>query len=119
MADDPFKLRDAAKHFLADDIYERVKHFPKWEKFVMSQTLRQEGLALVVSANHQNHQRGAARLATIESMLANKDNLLGLTWLAREKGYIKPAVAEDWQEKIEELSKMIWGLKKAALGQKG
>lgn len=119
MADDPFKLRDKAKHFLADDIYKRLPHFPKWERFALSQHLRQEGLGLMVKANRQNYQRGLNRVMTIDEMIGHKDNLQGLTWLARELGYNSKGITEDWEEKLEELSKMIWALRSAAQRNRG
>lgn len=97
--------------------YTAVKHFPKSERHVLSQELRQTMwrlLRLVVVCNRRHHKK-----TTMQDLDAELDLLRSQVRLAKDLGFLAFKRYEVWSRYLEELGRMIGGWMRSQHSSKG
>lgn len=110
------QIRQKAEEMVAYG-YGAVKHFPKSERHVLSQELRQTMwrlLRLVVVCNRRYHKK-----TTMQDLDAELDLLRAQVRLAKDLGFLAFKKYEVWSRHLDELGRMVGGWMRSQQGSKG
>lgn len=94
--------------------YTAVRQFPKSERHVLSQEIRQTMwrlLRLVIICNRRYHKK-----TTVQDLDAELDLLRSQIRLAQEMGFLPFRRYERWAKQLSEIGRMIGGWQKSIQG---
>lgn len=102
-------LEKKAEVFLNETVYPLLKHFPKSEKFCLSQEIKQALYKVIQKSMLYNSIKDKKLLNEVDAQLKL---LLALFSVARTQKYITEKKAYELQTKISELGRITGGLMK-------
>lgn len=108
-----FILQKKAEEFLSHDIYPLLLNFPKSEKFALNQEIKNSCYRLIRAAIMSNQPVASTqKISWLTEADAEKTMLLVLCGIASSQKYITKKKLLMLQEKLDEIGRLIGGLKK-------
>lgn len=113
---DDLKIRQKTEDMIAYG-YTAIRQFPKSERHVLSQEIRNTMwrlLRLIIVCNHRYHKK-----TTMQELDAELDLLRAQVRLAKELGYLPFKKHHYWSTLLNEIGRMVGGWFKAIQGGSG